>query len=161
MAGRDIQDINELIAKYTRERDSAVGPLRWWRGKQLARLHVAAAKAADGPVDGVTKRGRAGRGGGRVLAPRALGMVIEGSTVQMPGLWPWTIGGNSPAHGAPVGHHLIHGRPFHYDALQWFRKKYISAPVTVIIASNGYGKTTLAARLMICLLYTSPSPRDS
>ena len=45
MAGRDIQDINELIAKYTRERDSAVGPLRWWRGKQLARLHVAAAKA--------------------------------------------------------------------------------------------------------------------
>ncbi|MFW0797663.1 hypothetical protein AAFP30_27925 [Gordonia sp. CPCC 205515] len=151
---------DELLARYIRDRDSSTGLKRWWRDGQVKRLAAAANAAPDeleSPRD-VGRRGRAGRGGGRVLAPRAPGLIIEGSSRQMPGLWPWTVGGDSPLFGAPLGHHLIHQRPVHFDLIDWWRNGYITAPVMVIIATNGSGKSTLAARLMTYAIATGRCP---
>ena len=108
------EERDELIERFTRERQDASGIKRWWRGQQLRRL---ASASTDSSVntDGLTRRGVGGHGGGRVQPARSPGVIIEGSTRQMPGLWPWTIGGDSPIIGAPLGHHLIHQRPVHFD----------------------------------------------
>lgn len=142
-------ELDDLVEQYTRDRADSTGLKRWWRGQQLRRLAKASTVDADvASLDGLTRRGVSGRGGGRVLPARSPGVIIEGSTRQMPGLWPWTIGGDSPIMGAPLGHHLIHQRPVHFDQLDWFNAGLITAPVTIIIATNGSGKSTLAARLM-------------
>jgi hypothetical protein len=144
-------ELDELVKRYTLEHNDSAGIKRWWRAQQLRRLAKATtvdAAHAGASLPGLMRRGVSGAGGGRVIAPRTPGVIIEGSTRQMPGLWPWTVGGDSPIIGAPLGHHLIHQRPVHYDVLDWFNAGLISAPVQIIIASNGTGKSTLAARMM-------------
>ena len=153
------EELDDLVDRYTRERADAHGIKRWWRGQQLRQLAKATTISADhAAVDGLTRRGVSGLGGGRVLPARTPGIIIEGSTRQMPGLWPWTIGGDSPIIGAPLGHHLIHQRPVHFDQLDWFNAGLITAPVTIIIATNGSGKSTLAARLMTYAIATGRCP---
>ena len=147
------EERDELIERFTRERQDASGIKRWWRGQQLRRL-ASASTDSSVTTDGLTRRGVGGHGGGRVLPTRSPGVIIEGSTRQMPGLWPWTIGGDSPIIGAPLGHHLIHQRPVHFDSLDWSNAGHISAPVVIILASNGVGKSTLAARLMTYAIAT-------
>lgn len=85
--------------------------------------------------------GRAGVGG---LFPEA-----RGTTAQVPGLFPWTVGSGAPIVGPPLGSHLHTGMPVCYDATNWMvRGGFITAPITLVIALNGFGKSSMVRKMV-------------
>lgn len=97
----------------------------------------------------ITDRGMAGPGGGRQTT---IGWPVEARahTGMVAGINPWTVGAGAPIVGTPVGTHTSTGAPVCYDAISWMvRGGFITAPVTSIIAANGYGKSTLLRKLAL------------
>lgn len=92
-------------------------------------------------------RGLEGPGGGR---QRVGGLFREarGTTAQVPGLFPWIIGSGPPKVGPPIGRDLELGMPVCYDATNWMvRGGFITAPITLVMALNGFGKSSLVRRM--------------
>lgn len=112
------------------------------------------ARAGKDPDYGFTvargdRYGFHGRHGGRqnVIVPEP---EHRASTKQLPGLWPWPVGAAAPIVGTPLGTHLNTGAPVCYDAYNWFEHgRYISNPSTFIMGLPGFGKSTLARRMVI------------
>ncbi|MCF4006125.1 hypothetical protein L1O03_02895 [Corynebacterium uropygiale] len=70
------------------------------------------------------------------------------TTVQLAGLNPWAVGAGAPLVGTPVGLHLVTGGSVHFDLTGWMvRGGYITAPVMLLLALNGYGKSSLVRRI--------------
>lgn len=94
-----------------------------------------------------TGRGWTGRGAGAstyVQAPPEW----RGTTVQVCGLWPYSIGAGTPMVGVPLGRHIHTGATLCCDPISWFqRAKLISNPSVFVLGKPGLGKSTLVARM--------------
>lgn len=100
----------------------------------------------DIPTLARTDHGFAGRGGGRMPHVRRP-TEFRGTTAQIPGLYPFSVGANAPISGAPVGNHLETAQPVGFDQLSWFLDGDMTAPSTMVFGLNGFGKSTLNRRI--------------
>lgn len=117
----------------------------------------------------LTDRGYQGLGGGRASVVPAM-PEWRSTTVQVAGLWPFSVGAAAPTVGTPVGTHYITGAPVHFDPMSWFLRGFITAPIAFILALNGFGKSSLIRRLVtgsvamgetvLCMGDTKPDYRD-
>lgn len=92
-------------------------------------------------------RGWAVAGGGRagVVSPAP---EWRGTTVQVCGLWPWSVGSGSPMVGVPLGRHLYSGATVCCDPVSWFqRAQLISNPSVFVLGNPGLGKSTVVRRM--------------
>ncbi|WP_433206638.1 hypothetical protein ACQP1G_20430 [Nocardia sp. CA-107356] len=97
----------------------------------------------------LTDNGYAGRGGGRAST---VGRPAEwrGTTAQVVGLWPWSVGAGAPLVGTPMGPHLRTGAPVCFDPMNWFnRGGFITAPSLFVLGLNGFGKSSLVRRIVL------------
>ncbi|MFB8004888.1 hypothetical protein [Nocardia sp. NPDC056000] len=121
------------------------------------------------PLATLTDRGYSGLGGGRASVVPAM-PEWRSTTVQVAGLWPFSVGAAAPTVGTPVGTHYITGAPVHFDPMSWFLRGYITAPIAFVLALNGFGKSSLIRRLVtgsvatgetvLCMGDTKPDYRD-
>ncbi|MBF6302449.1 hypothetical protein IU459_33650 [Nocardia amamiensis] len=103
----------------------------------------------DRPTLRLTDTGYAGPTGGRVSA---VGRPAEwrGTTAQVVGLWPWSVGAGAPLVGTPLGPHLRTGAPVCFDPMNWFlRGGFITAPSLFVLSLNGFGKSSLVRRIVL------------
>jgi hypothetical protein len=113
-----------------------------------ARAVAQPAGARPGP------RGWAGRGGGRatwVQAPDEW----RGTTVQVCGMSPWSVGTGSPMVGVPLGLNLLSESKATLccDPISWFqRAKLISNPSAFVLGKPGLGKSTVVRRMALGLI---------
>ena len=96
----------------------------------------------------LTDRGYSGKGGGRqsVIPPLT---EARGTTVHVAGLYPWATGAAAPLAGTPVGIHLETDQPVGFDPMTWFLDGHITAPIAMVIALNGYGKSSFVRRQLL------------
>jgi hypothetical protein len=100
-------------------------------------------------------RGAAGGAAGVVDAPPE----YRATTVQVCGLWPWSVGAGTPMIGTPIGHHLETGATVCFDPLSWFlRAKLISNPSLFMLGLPGLGKSTFIRKLVTGAIATGVVP---
>ncbi|WP_433620914.1 hypothetical protein [Nocardia sp. CA-120079] len=117
----------------------------------------------------LTDRGYRGLAGGRAAVVPGM-PEWRATTVQVGGLWPFTVGASAPTVGTPVGAHYITGAPVHFDPMSWFLRGFITAPIAFVLALNGFGKSSLIRRMVtgavaagetvLCMGDTKPDYRD-
>ncbi len=96
-------------------------------------------------------RGWPGRGRGYSSYLQAPG-EWRGTTVQVCGLWPFSIGAGTPMVGVPLGRHIHTGATLCCDPVSWFtRASLISNPSAFVLGLPGLGKSTLVRRMAIGL----------
>ncbi len=103
-------------------------------------------------------RGWPGPGGGRssyLQPPREW----RGSTAQVCGLWPYSVGAGAPLVGAPLGRHLFSGATVCGDPISWFQRAgFIPAPTSFVLAREGFGKSTVVRRMATGASYFGAIP---
>jgi len=116
-----------------------------WRNKKQATT-VEPAPAEVRPLR-PSGRGWIGRGRGTsfyVQAPAE----YRGTTVQVCGLWPFSVGTGAPLVGVPLGRHLHTGATVCADPISWFQRAgLISNPSLFVLGLPGLGKSTAVARM--------------
>ncbi|WP_231390427.1 hypothetical protein [Nocardia sp. CNY236] len=156
--GPEVLDDERRTRLLQRRRKGGVRAV--WAGVLLSRddhrrrnrgVHEQAALADqfDRPVLRLTDNGYAGPTGGRVSA---VGRPAEwrGTTAQVVGLWPWSVGAGAPLVGTPLGPHLRTGAPVCFDPMNWFlRGGFITAPSLFVLGLNGFGKSSLVRRIVL------------
>ena len=92
-------------------------------------------------------RGWLGRG-------RGMSSYIEapdewrGTTVQVCGLFPFSVGTGTPMIGVPLGRHLLTGATVCCDPVSWFqRARLIGNPSVFVLGKPGLGKSTVVRRM--------------
>lgn len=118
------------------------------RRAAIAAAEHARTDTSDRQVHRLDEKGFLGPGGGRmstVMPP----VEYRGTNVQLAGIFPWIVGANAPMLGTPLGVHLATGAPVCFDPLSAKEAKAISAPACMIIALNGFGKSTLLRRIAL------------
>ncbi|WP_431031077.1 hypothetical protein [Plantibacter sp. RU18] len=98
----------------------------------------------------LTPRGYAGPGGGKWGLMPQLATWIS-SSVQVCGLYPWTIGSARPAVGVPLGADLTNWSLVYGDPVTWFMVGFIANPSAMIFGLPGLGKSTLVIRWLVGL----------
>ena len=101
----------------------------------------------DRPIPASGGRGFSGWGGGRM---RSIARLPEwrATSTQAAGLWPFSIGASAPMLGTPLGAHAITGEDVGFDPIVWFDDAgLINAPITFVLALNGFGKSSLVRRM--------------
>jgi hypothetical protein len=92
-------------------------------------------------------RGWLGRGRGESSYVQAAD-EWRGTTVQVCGLWPYSIGTGTPMVGVPLGRHIHTGATLCCDPISWFqRAKLISNPSAFVLGKPGLGKSTIVRRM--------------
>lgn len=72
----------------------------------------------------------------------------RGTSVQVCGLWPFSVGTGTPMVGVPLGRHIITGATLCCDPISWFqRAKLIRNPSVFVLGLPGLGKSTLVRRM--------------
>ena len=103
-------------------------------------------------------RGWPGPGGGRcsyLQPPREW----RGTTAQVCGLWPYSVGAGAPLIGAPLGRHLFSGATVCGDPISWFQHAgFIPAPTSFVLAREGFGKSTVVRRMATGCAYFGAIP---
>ena len=101
-----------------------------------------------------TSRGWARTGGGyvtRVEAPPE----FRGTTVQVCGLWPFSVGAGTPMVGVPMGKHQTTGATLCCDPISWFQPdrgaNLINNPSMFVLGMPGLGKSTWVRRMAMGL----------
>ena len=90
-----------------------------------------------------------GRGEAAVLQPAD---EYRGSTVQVCGLWPFSVGTGAPVVGVPFGRHVHTGATVCCDPISWFqRAQLISNPSAFVLGKPGLGKSTAVFRMAVGL----------
>jgi hypothetical protein len=98
----------------------------------------------------VTSKGFVGENGGRWgLMPRLATWIS--SSVQVCGLYPWTIGSARPPIGVPLGPDLTNWSLVYCDPVAWFKAGLISNPSVMVFGLPGLGKSTLIIRWILGL----------
>lgn len=141
------EELEKALAEIDARAESKIpGWSHLWarRARQLRAQSAAKGDSTQSPE--VYAYGLDVEGGGRCLSDTRM-PEIQGTTRQIQGLWPWSVGGGSPMLGAPLGQHYLHGRPVYFDALDWFRAGLMSAPTQIVFGLNGYGKSSLIRRM--------------
>ncbi len=94
-----------------------------------------------------TGRGWLGRGRGAAAYVQAPA-EYRGTSVQVCGLWPFSIGTGAPLIGVPLGRHLFTGATVCADPISWFqRAKLISNPSVFVLGLPAFGKSTTIRRM--------------
>lgn len=143
MTADELENAREILEQRASSRVPLWSSL--WK-RRLVALNAIEDTKALGTDSQVYSHGKPIIGGGQCLADTRL-PEIQGTTKQVQGLWPWSVGGGSPQLGGPIGQHYLHGRPFYFDALDWFRANLMSAPTQIVLGLNGYGKSSLVRRM--------------
>jgi hypothetical protein len=91
-------------------------------------------RAAGGPV-------------GYIEAP----YEIQGTTVQVCGYYPFSVGAGMPVIGTPLGYHLMNRSLVCADPISWFLHGIVSNPSAFILGQPGLGKTSLVHRWIAVL----------
>lgn len=98
----------------------------------------------------LTPRGFSGMNGGRWgLMPQLATWVS--SSVQVCGLFPFTVGSARPALGVPLGPDLNTWSLVYCDPVTWFQAGLLSNPSAMIFGLPGLGKSTLVIRWLMGL----------
>lgn len=72
----------------------------------------------------------------------------RGTTVQVCGLWPFSVGTGAPLVGVPLGRHIFTGATVCADPISWFqRAKLISNPSVFVLGLPALGKSTTIRRM--------------
>lgn len=91
---------------------------------------------------------RAGRGtGAGALAPAVRDW--RGTTKQVCGLFPFTVGAAAPLVGVPVGRAVDGSGAVCADPIGWFERGLVSAPSAMVLGLNGLGKSSLIRRIVV------------
>ena len=94
-----------------------------------------------------TGRGWLGRGRGAAAYVQAP-VEYRGTSVQVCGLWPFSVGTGAPLVGVPLGRHLFTGATVCADPISWFqRAKLISNPSVFVLGLPALGKSTTIRRM--------------
>lgn len=92
-------------------------------------------------------RGWFGRGGGQAVNVVAAD-EFRATTVQVCGLYPFSVGTGTPMIGVPLGKNLATGASVCCDPISWFqRAQLISNPSVFILGKPGLGKSSLTRRM--------------
>ncbi len=92
-------------------------------------------------------RGWLGRGGGEAVNVAAAD-EFRGTTVQVCGLYPFSVGTGTPMIGVPLGKNLATGAAVCCDPVSWFqRAQLISNPSMFVLGKPGLGKSSLTRRM--------------
>ena len=92
-------------------------------------------------------RGWFGRGGGQAVNVVAAD-EFRGTTVQVCGLYPFSVGTGTPMIGVPLGKNLATGASVCCDPISWFqRAQLISNPSVFVLGKPGLGKSSLTRRM--------------
>ncbi|UGQ55373.1 hypothetical protein LRL17_30640 (plasmid) [Rhodococcus qingshengii] len=119
------------------------------------RIEMARRSAALGGLSPLksSDRGLIGERGGRV-GPVSPLVEYRATTIAAAGLWPFPVGAGAPLVGVPVGSHLYTGAPVCFDPLSWMtRAKFLHQPSMMLLGLPGFGKSTLARKIMLGLIY--------
>jgi hypothetical protein len=138
--------VSEPIALRPRTaRQSTARLLRKAQKQEKRAARLAAAVKRPGP------RGWWGRGKGEspIIAPAD---EWRGTTVQVCGLFPYSVGSGTPMVGVPLGRHLFTNATVCADPISWFQiAKLISNPSVFVLGLPGLGKSTLIRRMALGL----------
>ncbi|GAA4754979.1 ATPase [Amnibacterium soli] len=94
-----------------------------------------------------TLRGWLGRGGGQAVNVVAAD-EFRGTTVQVCGLYPFSVGTGTPMIGVPLGKNLATGASVCCDPISWFqRANLLSNPSMFVLGKPGLGKSSLTRRM--------------
>ena len=103
------------------------------------------------PISAPVARGWPGPGGGRALyvqdAP-----VWRATSVQVCGMWPFSVGAGAPLVGAPLGRHLVTGASVCADPISWFQIAHLlRSPTAAVLGLQGLGKSSLIRRMLLAM----------
>lgn len=90
-------------------------------------------------------------GGGRAANVEP-GLLWQGTTSQVCGLFPFAVAGGAAPRGVPVGRHLHTGEPIGLDPGHWLRAGLVSNTGMWIQGQPGIGKSTIVKRLLTGLV---------
>jgi hypothetical protein len=94
-----------------------------------------------------TSTGWLGRGGGQVVSIQPAD-EFRATTVQVCGLYPFSVGTGTPMIGVPLGKNLTTGASVLCDPISWFqRAQLISNPSMFVLGKPGLGKSSLTRRM--------------
>lgn len=92
-------------------------------------------------------RGHSGRGGGAGIYVQPPD-TWRGTTVQVCGLWPFSVGAGAPMVGVPLGRHITTSATVCCDPISWFQQaRLISNPSVFVLGLPGLGKSTVVRRM--------------
>lgn len=92
-------------------------------------------------------RGWFGRGGGQAVNVLAAD-EFRATTVQVCGLYPFSVGTGTPMIGVPLGKNLATGATVCCDPISWFqRAQLIANPSVFVLGKPGLGKSSLTRRM--------------
>lgn len=114
--------------------------------RQEAITHVPAENVMTAERVGAPARGFAGPSRGASNPPRLLEYV--GTSSQVCGLWPWSVGATAPLVGAPLGRHKETGALVCGDPYSYFQRLHIIRnPSMFMLANAGLGKSSVVRRM--------------
>nr|WP_253259910.1 ATP/GTP-binding protein [Subtercola boreus] len=88
-----------------------------------------------------------GRGGGQAVSIQPAD-EFRATTVQVCGLYPFSVGTGTPMIGVPLGKNLATGASVCCDPISWFqRANLISNPSMFVLGKPGLGKSSLTRRM--------------
>lgn len=94
-----------------------------------------------------TSTGWLGRGGGQAVSIQPAD-EFRATTVQVCGLYPFSVGTGTPMIGVPLGKNLTTGASVLCDPISWFqRAQLISNPSMFVLGKPGLGKSSLTRRM--------------
>lgn len=76
---------------------------------------------------------------------------VQGSAVQVCGMFPFTAGAGLPVVGVPLGYHLRRRSLVCADPVSWFTSGIISNPSAFVLGQPGLGKSSLVHRIITVL----------
>lgn len=145
------KDASDLVltkrdVKRLERAQRAAAPRRAKKPGIMQRMRETGAQAGLAPSAQGWKR-RGGGPVGHIEQP----FEMQGTTVQVCGLYPFINGASSPMVGVPLGFHLQRNTLVCGDPVSWFLNGIVSNPSAFILGQPGLGKTTLIHRLIAVL----------
>ncbi|MEU4377073.1 hypothetical protein [Pseudonocardia alni] len=101
-------------------------------------------------------------GGGRAASAEP-GVMWQGTTTQVCGMFPFAVSSGAAPPGVPIGHHMHTAEPVGLDPAEWLRQGLVSNTGMWIQGQPGIGKSTIVKRLMTGLVafgFTAVVPGD-
>lgn len=96
------------------------------------------------------KKGWPGPGGGGAVMVDSP-PEWRGSSVQVCGLWPFSVGSGTPVVGVPLGRHLLTRGTVCADPVTWFLQRLINNPSAFVLGRPGLGKSSLVRKMAAVL----------
>lgn len=97
-----------------------------------------------------------GRGASQYIQPP---VEYRGTSVQVCGLFPFSVGSSLPNSGVPIGRHMVTGGAVCCDPVSWFQDaRLIGNPSMFVLGLPGLGKSSLIRKMIVGLDYYGVTP---